>query len=363
MYTVCKLANLRRCADYFPRIAYFPLFEDFVIHRLTGERVISYSLASRTMGLDVEARDWAGEVFEAAGIDVRLMSRPVASGTIAGPILPEVAREVGVGGKLLVVTGGHDQMCVAVGSGALDDGIAANGAGTVEALSMTVPSACDKTRLCSASYSYSIHGDPASRFTYAFCPSGSVILNWYVNAFGLGEIGRFADGIRTPPRPGPLLILPYFSGSGTPHLDADATGVFSGMTLETTKEDIYVALLEGLAHDLAVNIGRLGGLGIPVDTIRAAGGGASSPLWLQIKADVTGKPVCALRDAEAGALGCVMLAAAAIGRFRNLREAARAMIAVGETYPPDPARHEQYKERTLQFQELYETSRGFARRI
>jgi xylulokinase len=362
MYTVCRLADLKRRAVYFPRIAYFPLFEDFVIHRLTGERVISYSLASRTMGLDVEAKDWAGEIFEAAGIDVRLMSKPVASGTIAGPILPGVARELGVGGKLLVVTGGHDQMCVAVGSGALDDGIAANGAGTVEALSMTVPPACGKTELCSANYPYSIHGDPAFRFTYAFCPSGSIILNWYMDAFRLGDLGRFAAAARIPRRPGALLILPYFSGSGTPYLDAGATGVFSGVSLETTKEDVYIALLEGLAHDMTVNIDRLDGLGIPVDVIKAAGGGASSPLWLQIKADVTGKAVHALCDAEAGAMGCVMLAAVAIGCFQNLREAARAMVAVAETYLPDPARHEEYRARTLQFRKLYEALRESAGR-
>lgn len=359
MYTICKMAWLKKHAEFFPRAAHFLLFEDFVIYRLTGERAISYSLASRTMALDVETRDWSKEVFAAAGLDSALMSRPVASGTLVGTVLPAVADELGVNRKMGVATGGHDQMCAAVGAGAIVPGIAANGSGTVEALSLTVPPDCDRHAMCSANYSYAIHADPARRFTYAFCSSGSILLNWYVKTFGLGTVGEFSAAVERSgvPRPTALTLLPYFTGTGTPFLDADARGLVSGLTLETTREDLYVALLEGLACDLAVNIDRLRGLGISIASIRTAGGGSLSPLWLQIKADVAGMPFSTLRDPEASALGCIMLAATAMGGFPDLAAAADVLVAVRDTYEPDMDRHRLYREKVRRFQEIYHASR------
>lgn len=363
MYTVCKMAWLKKHADYFPRAAHFLLYEDFIIYRLTGERAISFSLAGRTMGLDMEKRAWAGEVFEAAGLDPALMSRPTASGTLVGNVLPEVARELGVDGSMAVATGGHDQMCAAVGAGAIRPGVAANGSGTVEALSVTIPASCDRNALCSANYSCSVHADPAKYFTYAFCSSGSIVLAWYVKTFGLGSVGEFDAmvGAAAPERPTNLMVIPYFTGSGTPYLDADARGLLSGMTLETTKEEIYQALIEGLTYDLAVNIERLRGLGIPFDSIRTAGGGSSSPLWMQTKADVIGMPIHTLRNPEASGLGCVMMAATALGQFKDLYEAADALIAVKDTYTPDMSRHQRYQEKTREFARLYHASRNAPR--
>lgn len=360
MYTLCKMAWAKRHADYFPRAKHFLLFEDFIIHRLSGERAISFSLAGRTMGLDVDARDWSGEVFEAAGLDPRLMSRPVASGTLVGRVLPEVAAELGVRGDMAVVTGGHDQMCAAVGAGAIREGVAANGSGTVEALSLAVPPRCDRAALCAANYSYAIHADPAVPFTYSFCGSGSIVLGWYVKTFGLGDVGQFSAGVEAanPPRPTGLMALPYFTGTGTPHLDADARGHWAGMTLETTKEEIFIALLEGLSFDLAVNVKRMRELGIAVESIRTAGGGSLSPLWLQIKADVLGMPIHTLRNPEASALGCIMLAATAKGQFADIHRAVDAFVTTNDVYHPDPVWHERYRERVREFETLYRATRN-----
>ncbi len=362
MYTLCKMAWLKRHADYFPRVKNFLLFEDFIIHRLSGERAISYSLAGRTMGLDVAKRGWSGELFEAAGLDPALMSRPVASGTRVGRILPEIAAELGVSRDLSVITGGHDQMCAAVGAGAIRKGIGGNGSGTVEALSVAVPPQCHPAALSAANYSYAIHADPAVPFTYAFCGSGSIVLSWYVKTFGLGEVGSFTGEVAAAalPRPTDLLALPYFTGTGTPHLDTDAKGHLAGMTLETTREEIFVALLEGLSFDLAVNVERLRGLGIILDSLRTSGGGSFSPLWLQIKADVVGMPVHTLRNPEASALGCILLAATAMGQFPDIYHAVDACVATAETYYPDPERQQRYRARMGEFEALYQAGRNAA---
>jgi xylulokinase len=135
----------------------------------------------------------------------------------------------------------------------------------------------------------------------------------------------------------------------------------SGLTLEATREDIYQALIEGLTYDLAVNVNRLGSLGIPLDSIRAVGGGSSSPLWMQTKADVIGMPIHTLRDPEASGLGCVMMAATALGQFKDLHNAADALIAVKDTYMPDMSRHERYKERIREFERIYRLSKNATR--
>ncbi len=364
MYTICKMAWLKRHADYFPRVAHFLLFEDFIIHRLTGERAISHSLASRTMALDVEKLDWSEEIFNAAGLEPSLLSRPTPSGTVVGTVLPAVAEKLGVTGKMAVVTGGHDQMCAAVGGGAIREGVAVNGSGTVEALSLTIPSGCDRHALCSANYSYAIHADPGLRFTYAYCSSGSIVLNWYVKTFGLGTVGEFSAAVEkiSVSRPTSLMTLPHFTGTGTPFLNADARGTVNGLSLETTKEELFVGLIEGLTYDLELNIDCLRELGIPLTAIHTAGGGSQSALWLQTKADVTGMPFSTLKNPEASALGCIMMAATAMGQYAGLEEAAAALVAIKETYEPDTGRHRLYREKTMFFRELYHSTWNAARR-
>ena len=112
-------------------------------------------------------------------------------------------------------------------------------------------------------------------------------------------------------KPSGLLALPYFSGAGTPYMDADAEGVIFGITLDTDRWDIYKALMEGVTYEMRLNLEKLGESGIDIDSIRATGGGALSENWLQIKADILKKPVVSLGATQSGTLGCIMLAGVA----------------------------------------------------
>lgn len=353
MFTVCKMAWQKRHADYFPRVRYFTLFEDFIIFRLTGERLVSYSLAGRTMGLDIEKKNWAGEVFAALDLDVGMMSRPAASGTVAGVVLPEIAAELGLNRGMAVTTGGHDQMCVAVGAGAITPGVAANGSGTVEVMSGTLLPDADRGPLYTDNYCCSVHADPARYFTYSFASTGSILLNWFADAFAGGGESLAELERRAPSRPTDLLVVPYFAGTGTPFMNFDAKGHFFGMTLETTRYDIYRALLEGLTLDLALNVRRLEADGMPVAEIRAAGGGAASDLWLQIKADVTGRRIARLANRQAGTLGCIMLASVAKGLYPDIYAAAGDMVAVTGHFEPDAENHAIYLEKLREFENRY----------
>lgn len=359
MFTVNKLMWLIKNEDYASEAVYFPLFEDFLIYRMTGEKMISYSLACRTMAFDVEKRRWSREILDAAGISPQLLSRPVPSGTVAGTLLPAAAKELGLSEKVRIVTGGHDQMCAALGVGAVEPGVGGNGCGTVEAFAVTLPDRCDLESLCRNTYSRSVHADPDQTFTYAFASTGSMVLNWYVETFGLQTpLGKFDDLEEKAPRtPTRLMMLPYFAGTGTPWMDFDARGLFSGISLDTSRYDLYRALLEGLTYDLTRNIRTLEQSGIPVSRLHVSGGGARSDLWMQIKADITGYPVCRMENSQAGTLGCMMLALKAMGRYPTIGKAAEALVSVKDTFYPNAEHHAFYKEQLEQFSNWYEAEK------
>jgi xylulokinase len=154
-------------------------------------------------------------------------------------------------------------------------------------------------------------------------------------------------------RDGHLLLLPHFAGSGTPHGDPLSKGAILGLTLGTTRADIVRAIVEAVCFDLRQNLESLQSLGFDIQEMRATGGGARSPFWLQLKADITGVPVISLRHQESGCLGAAILAGLEIGRFRSVEEAVAALIHLGVTYEPDPARHRQYEERYGLYREIY----------
>ena len=167
------------------------------------------------------------------------------------------------------------------------------------------------------------------------------------------------------PRPGPtgLLVLPHFAGSGTPTFDTASRAAVLGLTFATTRSDVARAILEGLTYELRLNLEVLRAGGVSIDVLRAIGGGARSPVWLQLKADVTGIPVVAPRVTEAAALGAAILAGSAAGCFASAEEAAERFLELTATYTPDAARHAAYSERFELYREVYPAVAPIAHRL
>merc|ERR1712093_183952 len=166
--------------------------------------------------------------------------------------------------------------------------------------------------------------------TLGFVSSGGVILRWFRDNFAQTEAAQAkADGqdvydllISTMPNePSPIMLLPHFTGSGTPTLDLNAKGAILGLTLQTTKADIVKAILEGISFEIKHNLNLLESAGVEINEIRAIGGGAKSSSWLQLKADIFGKPVVALDVSEGVSMGAAILAGTAIGIYKDTREA------------------------------------------
>ncbi len=363
MFTLCKMAWQKKNCSYFKDAASFMLFEDFIIHRLTGHRGISYSLAGRTMGFDFRAKTWSRTLFDAAGIDPALMSTPLPSGTPVGTVLPAIRSELGLKADTVVTTGGHDQMCVAVGAGGIRPGVGSNGSGTVEVMAVTLPSSTYRADLLSNNYTVSVHADPEKLFTYSCNSTGSMLLNWYTSTFGdAASASPFQDfEAHAPQHPTRLLTVPYIAGSGTPFMDLGATGGIFGLNYGTDKYAIYRSLMEGLTYDLAYNLRTLSDSGVPVQELRCTGGGSLSRMWSQIKADVTGVPVHRLDTHQAGALGCMIIASVAARRYSTIEDAVDDLVTIKETYLPDPNNHAFYQEQLEKYVKLFKQTRDIVR--
>ena len=135
-YSIEKLMWIRKNESYYDKIERYFLYEDFIIYMLTGVRGISHSLAARTMAFDVVEKKWVESIFQAAGVDVGLMSEVFPSGTVVGTIRTSLAAELGINGKAKIITGGHDGWCCALGAGMTDGNTAVNVSGSCETISV-----------------------------------------------------------------------------------------------------------------------------------------------------------------------------------------------------------------------------------
>jgi xylulokinase len=192
--------------------------------------------------------------------------------------------------------------------------------------------------------------------------SGGLALRWFRDGFGEPQGGQPATGsgdaydlllAAASPAPTSLLVLPHFSGSGTPTLDTRSKAAILGLTFATTRSDIAKAILEGLTYELRLNLDLLREGGVRIDVLRAIGGGARSKLWLQLKADITGIPVVTPRITEAAAFGAALLAGVGAGVFPSAASASTRFLRLTDTYTPDPDRHAAYSRQFELYREVY----------
>lgn len=152
-----------------------------------------------------------------------------------------------------------------------------------------------------------------------------------------------------------MLLLPHLVGSGTPTSDPKSKGAMVGLTLGTTKHDVVKGILDSLTYELKINFDTLHNLGVDIKELRAVGGGAKSPVWLQVKADILGVPVASLAIREAACLGAALLAGLGTGVFDSLSEAVEQIVRTDRVFEPDIGKHEMYMEKYRVYRSLYTT--------
>ncbi len=337
-------------------------YSEFVVAQLGGEPVIDLTMASRSMAMDIRTRQWDTALLDAVGVDSALLSDIRPSGTPCGQLRDDIRREWGLENAPLIVVGGHDQTCGAIGAGMIREGMGVDSSGTATVFS----SAFAKPRLddgmFNAYYPCYCHAAPGLYFTFALNHTGGIVLRWFRDNIAKGEAQQAAAlgedfyarmDKRSAGGPSPVLVLPHFNGSGTPVCDMQSKGAVVGMTLSTTLEEIYKGILDGLTYELRLNVEMMRAAGIRLDEIRAVGGGAKSPLWLQTKADVLGMPIVTLQCKEAGCLGAAALAAVAGGVYPDLKAAVDGMVRTERAYQPDTKNAARYDAQYEIYKSLY----------
>lgn len=346
-------------------------FQDYIIYRLSGNAVIDYSMASRTMMFDIGRNDWSDEILEQSGVARTKLSAPCRGGSIVGTILPDMARITGVPKDVKVVVGTHDHICNAIGGGAVDYGDCVNTVGTTEGVTALVTRTQLDTELISK---YQISCEPfvlPDMFnTVAWNHTSGVLLKWFAKEFvqkstnygqDIFEIYKQLNG-EMKDEPTDLLVLPYFSGAATPHMDEYAKGVIAGLTLNTGRSDIYKALMEGANYELALILECLEKSGVKIQRLISTGGALSDRL-LQIKADILGREIYTLANRQTGTIGGAILGAVAMKDFTDLRAAAEKMVKTAGVCEPKLRNHERYREKFKLYQELYEKTASICHNI
>lgn len=361
MYSLAKAMWLKKHhPDTFAKVRHLLLMEDFIIYKLTGVRQIDYSLAARTMALDIRKKCWSKELFDAAGIDPDLFAKPVPTGSVAGKLKPELA-ETWHTAAFTVVNGSHDQVASAIGAGVLEPGQAVDGTGTVECVVPVFRGIPSGKRIYEEGYSVVPFLDGGNYVCYALSFTGGATVKWFRDELARdlrNEKNAYAilDG-SIPEQPTGILILPHFAGAANPYMDVGSKAAIIGLTLEHRREDLYRAMLEGVTYEIMTNISHLEEDGVPMKSLYATGGGANSPVWLQIKADVLNRPITALQAKEVGACGTVMLCAVALGLCKNLKEAKRIFVKEGKTYFPNRQNAAKYASLYATYRKLYDAVR------
>jgi xylulokinase len=358
--------------DLWAQAERFLLYEDFLINKMTGKAVISRCLASRTQIFDIPKDRWSSEILEALELEPDRLATVQPSGVVVDSMQPVLARSLGLSNTPLVVTGGHDQACGALGVGLVRSGLAMDSTGTAEVVEVALDAPALNETLYQGDISVYAHVVPDLYLAMALNHSGGLVLRWFRDTFGQEEIreaqasGRDAYDLLlrdASPEPTSLLLLPDFAGSGTPTFDTASKGAILGLTFSADKTELAKAILEGLTFELRLNLDLLKDGGVKIDQLRAIGGGARSELWLQLKADICGVPVVTPCITEAASWGAALLAGTAAGLFSSAAEAAEEMLHFDRIFDPNPKRVALYEERYALYREVYPALRGIHHRM
>lgn len=346
----------------FERVRKVLLPKDYVRYKLTGEFATEVSDASGTSLFDVVQRRWSYEICDTLGLDRSILPECYESQDVSGTISPEVGASLGLEPGTPVVGGGGDQAASAVGNGIVESGIVSCTLGT----SGVVFGHMDQP-------SY----DPQGR-VHTFCHA--VKGKWHVMGVTQGA-GLSLQWMRKELMPGEeydqlmaqastaergsqgLFWLPYLMGERTPHLDAKARGAWIGLTARHSKADLIRSLVEGVSFSQKDGLDIIEGLNVSVQSVRLSGGGARSPFWRQLMADVLNKRVVTLTTQEGSAYGAALLATVGTGAYSSVEEACRAAIAEQDSVTPSEAAAEAYRTLHATYKEIYPALKPIYERI
>ena len=335
--------------ENFARIKKIMLPKDYIAYRLTGVHCTDVSDASGMLLFDVKNRCWSKEMCEICGVREEQLATCYESYEKVGCVLPEVADELGLPHNVVVAAGAGDNAAAAVGTGTVGDNMCNISLGT----SGTIFISSDHFGVDQNNALHSFaHADGHYHLMGCMLSAASCNKWWMDEIIGTKDYKKEQESIKKLGE-NHVYYLPYLMGERSPYNNPNARATFIGMTMDTTRADMTQAVLEGVAFALRDSFEVAKTLGIPIERTKICGGGAKSPLWKKIIANVLNIKVDVLETEEGPSLGGAMLAAVACGEYKDVESAAAAIVKVVDTVEPEPELAAKYEARYQQFKNIY----------
>lgn len=383
-FTLTKLLWVRENEPRnWERVARVLLPKDYVRFQLTGERAIDMADASGTLLLDVAKRQWSSEVLSRTGIDRQLLPALWESPEVCGRVSARGAEATGLSARTPVVAGAGDQAAGAVGMGIVRPGTVSATIGTsgVVFAATDVPALDPQGRIHTF-----CHAIPGRWHVMGVTQAAGLSLRWFRERFGTGPKDGAKDGTNdgardgakdgrdpyerlceeaaaAPPGSDGVFWTPYLMGERTPHRDPNARAALVGLSATHGRAHIIRAILEGVAFSLRDTFTIFREMNVPVDRIRLGGGGARSPLWRQIQADVYGHAVEIVRAEEGAAYGAAILAGVGAGNWHSVDEACDAVVETAQQVQPDPKNSAILDEAYRAYRRIYPALQQISNRV
>ncbi|MBE5795629.1 MAG: xylulokinase [Clostridiales bacterium] len=367
-FTAGKILWVRKHEpELWAKVRHILLPKDYVRFKLTGEYASEMSDASGTNLLDVPNRCWSKEILDALNIDDNLMPRLTESSDVAGYITSEAAQMTGLVPGTPVAGGAGDNAAAAVGTGVVVEGKAFTTIGT----SGVVFAHSDKVQIDPQGRVHTFCAAVPGAYTVMSCTlAAGLSLKWYRDTFCQAEIDAAKEmdtdpyilmnqqAEKSPIGANRLIFLPYLMGERSPLLDSNARGAFIGLSAIHTRKDLLRAVMEGVTYSQRQNLDVLRQMHVAPETMLACGGGAKSPFWRKMMADVFNMPVKTVKNTEGPALGAAILAGVAAGIYKDIPSACAQVIRENEPLTPGTAEHNAYERVYSVYESLYPALKG-----
>ena len=340
--------------ENFKKIAKIMLPKDYIAYKLSGVHCTDVSDASGMLLFDVKNRCWSKEMMEICHVKEEQLANIYESYEVVGTLKADVAAELGLSTDVKIVAGAGDNAAAAVGTGTVGDAMCNISLGTSGTVFISSKEfGVDKNN---ALHSFA-HADGSYHLMGCMLSAASCNKWWMEDIL---KTKNFADEQKGIEKLGEnhVFYLPYLMGERSPHNNPNARATFIGMTMDTTREDMTQAVLEGVAFALRDSLEVAKSLGIKLERTKICGGGAKSPLWKKMIANILGIKVDVIETEEGPGYGAAMLAAVACGEYASVEEAAAKLVKTVDTIEPDPELTAKYEKKYQQFKQIYPACKG-----
>ncbi len=368
-YSLPKLLWLRQHQpDVYRRTDWFLHWSGFVSFMLGADPAVDASLANRSLLFDLQRADWSAELLDWAQLDPRKLPPVVAGGTQIGAVSRTAADELGLPAGMPILIGAHDQCCTAVGCGVTRPGQAVYGMGTYICMTPVFDQRPDDNAMITQGLNTEHHAVSGQYVCFIYNQGGALV-KWYRDTFAAAERKQALDSgadpypalfAEMPAGPSRVMVLPHFTASGPPHFITDSCGLLAGLHLDTPRGEILKGIIEGATFYLRECLESLPE-GISIRGFRAAGGGSRSDAWLQLSADILGRPLVRAQASEAGALGAAVIAGVGSRVFTSIEEGVQCMVRTEREFQPDPQMQARYAEQFAKYQQLWPLMQDYLR--